>query len=98
MAHALREFSAGASDDVHYLWPDNVQAWQAWLGVQTQWRIGGMGTVTGLDYAGVRAWLDEEGIAGDERRELWSVICACEREVLGVWHQRRRREEARAGR
>lgn len=85
---------AAGGGDVHYLWPDNVAAWQAWISVQTQWRVGGMGGATGLDYAGVRAWLDESGAGADERRDWWQAICACEREVLDVWAAARRRREA----
>lgn len=73
-----------------YLWPDNVPAWEAWLGVQTQWRVG-MAGATGLDYAGVRAYLDEIGLDGDERSDVFAGIQACEREVLRVWARKRER-------
>jgi hypothetical protein len=76
---------------VVYLWPSNVAAWSAFMGVQTQWRIG-MAGATGLDYAGVRADLltrmDEAQL-----REVWSGIQACERAVLGVWTEERLRTE-----
>jgi hypothetical protein len=72
---------------VHYLWPENEQAWHCWLAVQTQWRVG-MSGVTGLDYAAVRAQLDEEGIEpGPERRELWACLRAAERAVLDYWDE-----------
>jgi len=76
-----------------YLWPDNVRAWNCWQGVQTQWRVG-MGGATGLDYAGVRAFLDEQQLAGDERREVFAGIQACERATLDVWAEQRERDEA----
>ena len=76
---------------VAYLWPDNVRAWSCWQGVQTQWRVG-MGGATGLDYAGVRAFLDEQQLAGDERREVFAGIQACERATLDVWAEQRERE------
>jgi len=81
-------------DDEHvvYLWPDNVRAWSCWQGVQTQWRVG-MGGATGLDYAGVRAYLDELGLCGDERREAFAGIQACERATLEVWAEQREREQ-----
>jgi hypothetical protein len=64
------------------------------MAVQTQWRVG-MSGATGLDYAGVRAWLDEDGIDGDERRDLWRCIVAAERSTLSVWsEQRERRQQA----
>jgi hypothetical protein len=59
---------------VCYLWPDNVQAWFCWQGVQTQWRVG-MGGPTGLDYAGVRAYLDEQRL-GDERQAVFAGMAA----------------------
>lgn len=63
--------------------------------VQTQWRSG-MGGPTGLDYAAVRAWLDEAtDLQGDERREVWSCIQAAERGSLEGWAVRRQIEDAR---
>lgn len=67
-----------------FLWPCNVITWGAWYDVQTQWRIG-MSGATGLDYAGVRAYLDELGHHGEDRREIFSGIQAAERAALDVW-------------
>jgi hypothetical protein len=75
-----------------YLWPDNVRTWRLWLAVQTQWRVG-MSGVTGLDYAGVRAYLDEEEVVGDERRESFVGIRAAESATLAAWAERRKRED-----
>jgi hypothetical protein len=77
---------------VAYLWPDNVVAWNCWQQVQTQWRVG-MGGATGLDYAGVRAYLDEADL-GDERRGVFAGIQACERATLDVWAEQREREQS----
>lgn len=85
---------APAAERVAYLWPDNVVAWNCWQGVQTQWRVG-MGGATGLDYAGVRAYLDEADL-GDERRGVFAGIQACERATLDVWAEQREREQAAA--
>lgn len=68
-------------DELAYLWPDNVAAWDVWCDVQTQWRHG-MSGATGLDYAGVRAHLDELGLTGDERKEVYEGIRAAERATL----------------
>lgn len=68
-------------DELAYLWPCNVAAWGVWCDVQTQWRTG-MGSATGLDYAGVRAHLDELGLVGDERRDVYDGIRAAERATL----------------
>lgn len=79
-----------------YLWPCNVPAWDVWTELQTQWRTGVAGA-TGLDYAAVRALLDELGyVPGDERRHLFDCIRAAESEVLSAMAQRRQREAERA--
>ena len=80
-----------------YLWPDNVAAWQVWQGLQTQWRHS-MAGATGLCYASVCAYLDEEGLQGDERQHVWQCIRAAEREVLQVVAERREREADRRSR
>lgn len=73
-----------------YLWPCNVPAWQAWQAVRTQWRVGA-GGATGLDYAGVRAELDETGppTGTPARRDLWAGIKACEAATLDAWAEAR---------
>ena len=79
--------------EVAYLWPCNVATWQAWCAVQTQWRVGMQGA-TGLCYAGVRAWLDEAGAQGDERREWFEGIQAAERATLVAWAEQRNTQDA----
>lgn len=73
---------------VVYLWPDNVTAWVCWQGVQTQWRVG-MSGVTGLDYQGVSAYLDRQGLEPGEALEVFSLLQACERATLEVWSEQR---------
>jgi len=75
------------------LWPCNVPAWQAWQAVRTQWREG-MGGRTGLDYAGVRAWFDLQGIRGAKRRRLFAGIQACEAATLEAWAEQREQPTA----
>lgn len=76
---------AQQQNDTVYLWPCNVPAWAAWRGVQTQWRIGPSGAITGLDYAGVRAWLDEQQIdSAPERKRIFAGIQAAERGALSA--------------
>lgn len=65
-----------------YLWPCNLAAWGVWCDLQTQWRYGGTGSATGLDYVSVRAHLDELGLRGDERRDTYAGIRAAERATL----------------
>lgn len=56
--------------------------------MQTQWRVGMVST--GLDYAGVRAYLDE--VQPQDRAFVFTAIRACEREVLDVWAEQRERD------
>lgn len=54
-----------------------------------------MGGRTGLDYAGVAAYLTEFGIApGAERRELFECMQACEAAALDAWGAAAEREKA----
>lgn len=71
-----------------------MHAWHCWQAVQTQWRTGAAGA-TGLDWQGVRIFLDEEGVQGDERQHVWACIRAAELAVLQAWAVRRQREEDR---
>lgn len=66
------------------LWPDNVPAWLAWQAVQTQWRWSAAGTRTGLDYAGVVAWLQLQPGRRPDKAALLADLQACERAMLDV--------------
>ena len=82
-AGLLQTVQGRANERPLYLWPENVRAWHCWLDLQTQWRVGVSG-ITGLDYPGVRAYLDEEGLQPDERADVWRGVRAAERAVLEV--------------
>lgn len=71
--------------EVGYLWPCNVQAWSHWQQVQTEYRSNGMGAGAWLDYGGVRAYLDEEGVCGDERKHIFECIRAADIATRAVW-------------
>lgn len=74
--------AGGAGNEEHFLWPCNVQAWQLWLELQTQWRHGFNGR-TGLDYGAVLAYLrDIAGLRGEARRECMQALRAAELAVL----------------
>lgn len=51
-----------------------------------------MGSATGLDYAGLRAHLDELGLCGDERRHIYNGIRAAERATLDARAEREAKE------
>lgn len=77
----MRAAAARQPPDVEYLWPENQLAWECWMSVQTQWRIG-MSGATGLDYAGVRAALSIRGVRGAELRDVFECIQAAETATL----------------
>ena len=72
-----------------WLWPCNVAAWNHWVEVQTQWRSGGMGGATGLDYAGVLAYLHQREPKHKKRSHIFDCIRAAEGAVLDVWAKQR---------
>lgn len=76
-------FAGAASLDV-YLWPCNVQAWNCWCSLQTQWRAG-TGGIVGLDYTAVLAYLRTvQQLRGAELREVFDCLQAAERAMLEV--------------
>ena len=72
------------------LWPCNVAAFNAWQRVQTQWRTDAAGGRTGLDYAGVIAYLvDVLRIKPQARAELLGGLQAMEWAALEIWREQR---------
>jgi hypothetical protein len=53
-----------------------------------------MGGATGLDYAGVRAYLDECNLQPPERGEVWAGITAAERGTLDGWTLKSQQDKA----
>lgn len=82
--------AAGVSDGLCYLWPCNLQAFNTWQRLQTQWREGSMVGKTGLDYGAVAAYLrDVLCIKPKARGELFAGIQAMEFAALEVWAKER---------
>jgi len=54
-----------------------------------------MGGSTGLDYAGVRVYLDELHLSGEERTDVWNGIRAAERGTLEGWHAKAQLQKAK---
>ena len=86
---------AAPGEDVAYLWPENLDAWRHWCGVQTQWRVGVAGR-TGLDYAAVCAYLALHEPAAERQRDHLAGIQAAEWASLQVWADQRDADAARA--
>jgi len=53
-----------------------------------------MSGATGLDYTAVCAYLDEAGLQGEPRADVWAGVRAAERETLAVWAEQRKRDSA----
>lgn len=71
--------------DMFYLWPCNLRVFNIWHGIQTQWHVG-MGGRTGLDYAGVLAYLREVlRIKPREVPQIFSSLQAMEFAALQAW-------------
>lgn len=88
-AATAQEPAEHAQRTIEYLWPCNVDTWLHWQAVQTQWRSGGMGgQATGLDYAGVCAYLDKECSSDESRKDAFAGIRAAERATLQAWSER----------
>lgn len=81
-----------------FLLPDNLRPLQAWLQLQTQWmRVGMEGTATGLNYAGVEAYLRLSGHGSNprRRRRLLRSIQIMEQVTLAEWGERQRASASR---
>lgn len=65
--------------------------------MQTQWRVG-MSGATGLDYAGVAAYLAAVDDDPGSRREAFECLRAAERAVLAVWAEKAELKRGRARR
>lgn len=67
------------------IWPDNARAFELFISLRTQWRIG-MSGPTGLDYNVLYHKLDRLKLADDEYSELEDAIALMEAEALDVMH------------
>lgn len=77
-----------------YLWPENVRTYNVWFRIQTQWRVGGMGDRTGLDYSAVEKYLHkvERIRPGRQRNEVWAGLQAMEAAALQAWSEKREQQ------
>ena len=70
-----------------HLWPEHLPAFEAFLGLQTQWVVGMAGPV-GLAYAGVEACLRLYGLTAAQRRQRFAELQHIERGWLAGWHEK----------
>ena len=88
-------FAKKPEADTVLIWRENVQSVNLFLAVGTQWRVGGMGGATGLDYGGVQAAMQLLGIKHGQRTELFALVQIMEAAVLDEWGRRRERDARR---
>lgn len=69
------------------VWPENWPAFDLFLRMQTQWRDG-MNGRTGLDYMVLFRFLDDIGLAGEDREQMMSDIQTLEIAALNEMHKK----------
>ncbi len=81
---------------IFHLWPENREALELWFGVQTQWRVG-MAGATGLDYAGIAAYMGMLCVNSPARRaRLLQDLQVMERATLNEWHRMQAERDRRS--
>jgi hypothetical protein len=81
-----------------FLWPECVEAWGVWLGLQSQWALAPSGHRCGLRHEAVLADLRVMGYGPGKRRSLRRIhgeIMAMERAALRAWAEELERERMR---
>lgn len=68
------------------VWPCNHVVWLTFTRVSTQWRVGGMGGATGLDYTALYPLLDR--LPPDDWDEVFDGVRCCEIESLAVFAEK----------
>lgn len=73
-----------AEEEIFYLWPDNLPAWQLFQRCGTQWRSSMAGR-EGLDYAGVQVVMGMAHIRPRQRRQRFAELQVMESAALKAW-------------
>lgn len=74
-------------DDTLEVWPDNAATWDAWLGLDTQWRrvVGLAGErFEGLIYASFDLALEMAGVTQEQRPQVLQGLRYMERIALPI--------------
>lgn len=74
------------ASDALEIWPENVETVSAFLRLQTQWVLGAMGGVVGLNYQAVEALFNILGI--EKRLEVFDGLQVMERAALAVLNRK----------
>ena len=76
-------------NDEFWLWPENEEAFDLWLAVQTQWTRDIQGAA-GLNYSGVEVCMRMHGIRRPKAQQrLFGMIQMMEHACLDEWAQQR---------
>lgn len=74
-------------DDVFYLWPENVETFNVWLRLRTQWFYDFEGRKTGLNYTSVEQVLKWHQIKGKKKSQMVEELCAMESAEIKILHK-----------
>lgn len=77
--------------EVLYLWPENVESWNFFQSVSTQWNVGTGGAI-GLNYPSVKLVMEMQGIRRSLRPALFAEVQAMERATLIAWAEKNKHE------
>lgn len=79
---------AAREPGIFYLWPENVEAWNLFCKVRTQWHTDN-GHATGLNYNGVEVVMRKHRIKRSEELDMFKKIQAMEQAMLEAWSEKR---------
>ena len=78
-------------EDPIEVWPEHARAWAFFCdSCSTQWRSGGMGGPTGLDYTAVLTVIQFEETGKEQAKELFDQIKLIERGALTAMAEARK--------
>ncbi|RZS80655.1 DUF1799 domain-containing protein [Pigmentiphaga kullae] len=90
----MQAAGAGVDDIRAYLkrpnvdiWPDNAIAYAVFCAMDTQWRVGGMGRASGLDYAALPFVMRQLGVPRAEWTDIFDAVRVMERAALDEMHK-----------
>ncbi|MEH6434283.1 DUF1799 domain-containing protein [Massilia sp. DD77] len=69
------------------IWPENLQAYELFLYMRTQWRGAGMGLI-GLDYGPLHHRMDRMKLEPDEYEELEADVQVMEIAAIGAMNDK----------
>lgn len=84
----IPEGKVKVESDVFFLWPENLEAFQIWLKLRTQWNLDFSGRRVGLNYASVEQVLRWEKIVGKKKTEMIDAFRIMEAAELNALHRK----------